>query len=104
MSLTVNSFTQLWEKKLLPSIRAEFKAEIIVSRQEMKDLSEKIDDSQKWLSAEYNITKTIQATKKQAADTTKSLNQLEEHMADGEDENYRLEKTLDHPVLTKGLH
>ena len=73
MSLTVDSFTQLWEKKLLPSIRAEFKAEITVIRQEMKDLSKKIDeieDSQKWLSAEYdNITKTIQVMKKQAADT-----------------------------------
>ena len=60
MSLTVDSFTQLWEKKLLPSIRAEFKAEITVIRQEMKDLSKKIDEigySQKWLSAEYdNIT------------------------------------------------
>ena len=44
MSLTVDSFTQLWEKKFLPSIRAEFKAEITVSRQEMKDLSKKINE------------------------------------------------------------
>ena len=110
MSLTVDSITQLWEKKLLPSVRAELKAEITVIRQKMKDLSQKIDeieDSQKWLSALYdNITKTIQVTKKQAADTTKSLHQLDERTADGEDKNYWLKKDPgpSSTVLTKGLH
>ena len=98
-NLTVESFTKLWETKLLPSIRAEFKNDFAILRAEMKKLSTKFDEienSQKWLSAEYdNLKKATQTTKKQVADINKSIKELEERWRSAEDDNCNLHTALD---------
>jgi outer membrane murein-binding lipoprotein Lpp len=98
-NLTVDSFTKLWESKLLPSIRAEFKSEFAILRAEMKKLSSKIDEiesSQQWLSSEYeSLKKVTQTTKKQVADANKSIKELDDRLRSREDDIYSLQTALD---------
>ena len=98
-NLTVDSFTKLWEYKLLPSIRAEFKSEFAILRAEMKKLSSKIDEiesSQQWLSSEYeSLKKVTQTTKKQVADANKSIKELDDRLRSREDDIYSLQTALD---------
>lgn len=96
-SLSKESFMELWQKELLPSIRKEIKLESELIMNNIRELKEKcmqIEKSQEFLSAKYEqLMQSIQSTKKQVDIATNKMKHQEESISslkDNTDELYFL--------------
>lgn len=98
-SLTIETFTELWESKFLPSIKDEFRESISKLESGLKTLTIKVEDiesSQKFLSNEFdNFSKILQGTKKQVLDLSNKINDLGTRTEKVEASNFALDTALD---------
>lgn len=117
MSLTVKNLKEIWNNEFLPNIRTEFRRETDSMKASISELNKKlenirleirmeldplkkkleeIENSQKFISNQYDtVTTTVQAVKKQISETENHVKYVEDQTKMTQDRNYDLEVQLD---------
>lgn len=87
--LAVETFKELWEKELLPSIRKEICSQMADVKHELEKLSRKCDEieqSQNFISDQYdNVIQTLQSTNKAIQNAEKDIKVLHDQISTDEE-------------------